>query len=138
MTERFCAQCHIVLEGVKTRYCSYECREDFTRAKFKELNPDTMKGETSATTGAISELRVAVDLLANGYNVFRALSPNCPCDLAILKNNKLLRLEVRTTFMSITGKPYKTKGKKDDPNNIDIYAWVLPDRIIYEPELKHH
>lgn len=137
MQERLCIQCGKPYEPQKfnQKYCSYECRTLSSKIKYKEFNPDTLKGKTSATTGAISELRVAVDLLAKGYDVFRALSPNCPCDLAILKENKLLRVEVRTAFISITSKIYKTKSQRDDKNNIDVYAWVLPDKITYEPEL---
>lgn len=118
------------------KYCSYECISAFNKAKYRGFNPNDLKGNSRATTGAISELRVSVDLLSKGYNVFRALSPNGPCDLAVLRDDKLLRIEVRTTYISYTGKPYKTKNKKDDPNNIDHYAWVLPNEIIYEPELE--
>ena len=71
-----------------------------------------------------------------GYNVFRALSPSCPCDLAILKDHKLFKVEVRTAHISTSGKIYKVKNKSDIHNNIDVYAWVLPDEIIYEPELE--
>lgn len=81
-------------------------------------------------------MRVAVDLLSRGYNVFRALSPSCPCDLAVLKNGKLVRVEVRTTWESAKSGIYKRIGRKDDPDSIDLYAWVLPDRIVYEPELE--
>jgi len=116
------------------KFCSPKCSDAYWKGKYLELNP--FKGKTSATTGAISELRACVDLLAKGYDVFRALSPNCPCDLAVLKDNKLLRIEVRTGHVSTSGKLYRTKGKGDEINNIDIYAWVLPDRIIYEPELE--
>lgn len=122
--------------NIKRKYCSYECRQAYARKRYLERNPPILRGKTSATTGAISELRVAVDLLAKGYDVFRALSPSCPCDLAILKDGKLVKMEVRTSFISVSGKPYKTIDHRDDTNNIDIYAWVLPDRIIYEPPLE--
>ena len=135
--KKVCKQCGKQITGHRgAKYCSYECRALFAKMRYKQFNPDTLKGKTSATTGAISELRVAIDLLANGYDVFRALSPNCPCDLAILKGNKLLRVEVRTSFISVTGKIFKTKNQRDGKNNIDIFAWVLPDKIIYEPELE--
>lgn len=137
--KRICKFCQkeIPQEAHKSRvFCSYECRSLFTKMKYEQFNPDTFRGKTSATTGAISELRVAVDLLAKGYDVFRALSPNCPCDLAILKGERLLRVEVRTTFISTAGKLYKAKNKRDDMNSIDVYAWVLPDKIIYEPALE--
>jgi len=40
---------------------------------------------SSGTTGAISELVAAADLMRHGYHVFRALSPNCPSDLVIYR-----------------------------------------------------
>jgi hypothetical protein len=46
--------------------------------------------------GVLSELVVCVDLLQKGYEVFRGVSPSCSCDLAILKNGKLKRVEVTT------------------------------------------
>ena len=133
--EKVCIICGTKILKNGQKYCSYECAKLANRRRFKEVNPDTLRGKTSATTGAISELRVAIDLLAKGYDVFRALSPNCPCDLAILKDHKLLRIEVRTTHISTSGKMYRTISQTDDKGNIDIYARVLPDKIIYEPEL---
>ena len=134
--KRLCRNCEKEIPAPrhgKNIFCSYECRAEDARKKYLRYNP--FKGTSTATTGAISELKVAVDLLARGYNVFRALSPSCPCDLAVLKNGKLLRIEVRTCHISTTGKVYKKASKGDDLTNIDLYAWVLPDRIIYEPEL---
>ena len=134
--EKVCLNCERDLPTSKQKYCCYECLQAFAKRRYKEANPDTFRGKTPATTGAISELRVAVDLLARGYDVFRALSPNAPCDLAVLREGKLIKIEVRTCHVSSTGKPYKTLSRKDNPNNIDHYARVLPDKIIYEPELE--
>jgi len=133
---KVCVICGKELGKGKQKYCSYECERSATKARFQAYNSTLFRGKTTATTGAISELRVAIDLLAKGYDVFRALSPSCPCDLAILRDSKLLRVEVRTSFISISGKPYRTKKKGDDANNIDVYAWVLPDKVTYEPELE--
>lgn len=132
--EKICINCGKALSKGQRKFCSPKCAGIFWKEKYLIMNP--LKGKTSATTGAISELRVAVDLLAKGYDVFRSLSSNCPCDLAILKNEKLLRIEVRTAHISTSGKLYKTKLNRDDPKKIDHYAWVLPNEIIYEPELQ--
>lgn len=133
--KRICAQCGKELPSNKRKYCSYECEAAYLKEKYKKLN-NPFKGKSSATTGAISELRVAVDLMVKGYDVFRALSPSCPCDLAILKDSKLLRIEVRTVGISVSGKPYKHTDRHDNPDEIDHYAWVLPDKIMYEPSLE--
>ena len=136
MLEKFCVHCGKKIMGLGTRYCGGECYREAAKRRYKQLNPDTLKGSSTGTTGAISELRVAVDLLARDYNVFRALSPSCPCDLAILKDGKLLRVEVRTSFVDAAGKVFNHRGKWDDPQSIDVYAWVLPGKIVYEPELQ--
>ena len=47
----------------------------------KERNVRIRKQVSPATRGAIAELRVATDLLARGYHVFRSVSPASPCDL---------------------------------------------------------
>ncbi|MGH7745478.1 MAG: hypothetical protein ACREQ5_11910 [Candidatus Dormibacteria bacterium] len=85
--------------------------------------------------GAIGELRVSVDLLAKGYEVFRAVSPSSSCDLIAIKNGRSLRLEVRT------GRVYRTTGKMSytiqpkDAGKSDHYAIVLTDEIVYHPAL---
>ncbi len=88
----------------------------------------------TSTRGAIAELRVAAELLGAGYHVFRALSPACAYDLVILTQDRALTVEVRTTSYAATGDIIRQYGKplKD---RADIYAWVLPDWVFYEPEL---
>lgn len=92
-------------------------------------------GLASSTTGAVSELTVACDLLKRGYEVFRAVSPSCSCDLAILKDNKLVRVEVRTAQRNqVTG---NVLYPNPDRNRFDVLALVLlaDNEIIYIPEL---
>ena len=77
------------------KYCSKECQSRFYRDE-NGLVP-TYPGISTSTVGTISELIVAVDLLKRGYDVFRALSPTCSCDLAFITNGRLVRVEVRTS-----------------------------------------
>lgn len=51
---------------------------------------------SSSTVGAVGELRVAADLLTKGFEVFRALSPTCSCDLLAMKDGRIIRIECRT------------------------------------------
>ncbi len=132
--EEFCKQCGGLIPGNRWSFCSTECRREYNREQYRLKNP--FKGTSRATTGTISELRVAVDLMCKGYNIFRALSPSSPCDLIILQDGQSLKLEVRTTYKTTGEKIYANRMKRDDPNNIDIYAWVLPDEIVYEPPLE--
>lgn len=51
---------------------------------------------SKSTFGAASELLAATDLIQNGFDVFRNLSPNGPCDLIAMKDGVLLRIEVKS------------------------------------------
>lgn len=130
MSGKICIICGEKIRGKGLKYCSSKCRRQRTMEQYVSQNP--FRSKNSSTTGAISELRVAVDLMSRGYDVFRALSSACPCDLAILKDNELLKVEVKTAYKSTSGKLYKSIKKR----KVDHYAWVLNNEIIYEPELQ--
>jgi PD-(D/E)XK endonuclease len=87
----------------------------------------------TGTVGAVNELRVCIDLLARGFEVFRSVSPASSCDLAVLKDGRLLRVEVRTAHVNADGVPQFSK--KDGDEN-DHYAAVVRGKIIYIPELE--
>ena len=115
-------------KSVRHKYCSEECAHgDFART-YRTSNKTPML--PTATTGTINELRVSLDLLNKGYEVFRPLTPNCSCDLAILKNSKLTRIEVTTGRYSQTGKVTYPPHKQE---YYDIFAIVLPDKILSTP-----
>lgn len=120
-------------EHAQSKYCSAECRKQAQQKSYRLHNPRLFQVSTS-TMGAISELRVAVDLLQQGYAVFRALSPSCPCDLAILLNGTLLRIEVKTAYRT-TGGQIMPRNKPQGTQAYDVLACVLPDSIIYKPDL---
>lgn len=75
------------------------------------------------------------DLLAAGYEVFKSVSPACCCDLAILKDGKLFRVEVTTAHYGPSGK--RMSPRKDNYNNYDIVAYVIRagKEVEYEPQL---
>ncbi len=60
-----------------------------------------------------------------------ALSPSCPCDLVLLKDGNVFRMEVTTGHNSSSGRLIWTKK---DPQLHDILAVVTPDSIIYFTE----
>jgi hypothetical protein len=87
---------------------------------------------SKGTTGAISELRVAADLLSRGYEVFRALSPACSCDLAILVHHQIYRVEVKTgSIHPRTG----TVSFATTPIRAEILAVATREAIFYTPAL---
>ncbi len=110
----------------RAKFCSVGCHTRYQNRQWGRVNPGS--GVSSGTAGAIGELKVAADLLAKGYEVFRAVSPSCSCDLAILLKDQLLRVEVRTGYRSPgTGRIIypKSGGKRD------VMAVVLPHSIAY-------
>ena len=74
----------------------------------------------------MGELLVSADLLKKGYEVFRALSPGCSCDLVAMKNEKLIRVEVKTRQKSQGSFSFKTKKKAD------LLALVMGDKVLYK------
>lgn len=119
-----------LLMGRPRKFCNTRCEKRFRSIERRELNPPS--NLPNATTGAISELKVSIDLLSKGYNVFRALSPSCPCDLAILMDGELLKVEVTTGRYTVGG---KATYAAHDETKFDILAVVLPDSIMYYPSL---
>ena len=116
--------------GRKRIYCSNRCSYLANHKAYRNSNPPS--GLATATVGAISEYRVVLDLLSKGFNVFRATSPACSCDLIILKNHNILRVEVTTGKCSIAGRIYYAPHNTD---NYDIMAVVLPERVYYYPDI---
>lgn len=91
-------------------------------------------GLSTGTVGALSELRVAIDLMKRGFHVFRALSPACPADLVIYSNGAAPQtVQVRTGYGRSTGDgAVRIYASREGTH--DIMALALTDRIVYEPE----
>lgn len=124
---RICKSCKCEFKPTRSfnLYCSKKCRNAHHNSLYQR---SVYVGLSTGTVGAIGELRVASDLLAKGVEVFRALSPSCSCDLAVLKNGMLKRIEVRTAYRQKDGTVRYCKVS----TRADILARVLPDEIIYE------
>ncbi len=110
-------------------FCSTKCQQTFTRVG---LNEHTPKGRTvynRTLTGAASELIAAAHFMKKGWYVFRAESPNCPCDIIIMRGKICLRVEVKSgTFYKSTGTP--SFNKNVDPGKFDVLSVVLPDNTV--------
>ncbi len=121
-----CKNCGKEFQGIHNQHlCSKECKKEYLGVHRQLPNL------SSGTVGAIQELRVSVDLLSKGFDVFRSLSPACSCDLLAKKNNKYYGIEVRTA--------YKNKADRLIYTECNIrakyLALALPDTIIYKPEI---
>lgn len=114
------------------KVCSEPCRKERQKQRYGKgalVNPFLPTG----TVAAMAALQVSVDLLKKGYAVFRSVSPACFCDVIAIKEEEIMRVEVRTGYTSpVSGKqvyPKVTKG------NITHYAvWDRnTERITYIP-----
>lgn len=118
----------------KRKYCSISCRTNFYNKKTKGLNNSCdLNNICAGTLGAVHELVICIDLLKKGYEVFRSVSPACSCDLAIIFEGKLFRVEVTTGSYNCSGNiTYPKKNK----NKFDILAICFKNgNIIYKPDL---
>ncbi len=129
-----CLECGSSLSGKNSgaRFCSRKC----IAKNYQKRNPFLVSGYDIPTgsVGAVAELRVSAELLIKGYEVFRAVSSSCSCDLAVLKGGKLLRIEVRTGYLNTTSnKRYTNKPK--DSSRYDVLAVMYPDGLEFIPEI---
>ena len=113
----------------KARFCDKACARAWAAGLYRDANPAPTI--SSGKTGTISELLIAADLLRRGFDVFRAVSQSCSCDLAVLRDGKLYRIEVKTATRSISGHLHYPK------KNIaaDHVALVCGPAIEYHPPL---
>lgn len=127
---RTCKQCPTIFTTgrMTTVFCSQKCQQASYRARGFGSRPMGELPLTTGTKGALGELRTCADLLSKGWEVFRAVSPSCSCDLIMHKDGKLLKVEVRTGCKNLkSGVYYPGKGKI----RADILAIVLSDGVVY-------
>lgn len=128
----FCGKLFIRRKSVSI-YCSSKC----SQANSEKLHgfEDQPEPYSSGTVGAIYELRIATDLMLKGWYIFRALSPNGPVDLVAIKEDKILRVQVRKA------RRYRRSGRiayrpPKDTHSYDLLALCLSDgSTIYIPEI---
>lgn len=77
------------------------------------------------------ELLVALDLMRKGYHVFRALSPACPCDLAVVSGGTTYRIEVTSGYRAKNGRVATPADKAKQSHKYDVLAIVVDGEIIY-------
>jgi hypothetical protein len=123
-------ECGAQFEKTSNRkvYCKPTCQEEHYYVKTRAYADS---GLTRTTVGDIGELRVGVDLLARGYDVFKSLCGNCWTDLIVAIDGKLLSVQVRTGRRTSSGTLMYPKDKEHS----DMTAVVLPNEIVYLPPL---
>lgn len=104
------------------------CSDSCNYKRLRERMPKRKYKLASGTVGALSELVISSDLMKRGYSVFRALSPACFCDLIAIKDNSILKIEVRTgwIFNKSILFPKKIRGAIDS-----IAVYIIDDNKIF-------
>lgn len=127
-----CLNCRKILDQQKLlkhpnlKFCNEHCRKIYQQKNY--YNDYLNTGLCTSTAGALNELIVCIDLTRKGYEVFRAISPACSCDLIVInKNLKKSRIEVRQ------GKELDNKQVSFPKNNKADYMAILfkNDKIVY-------
>ena len=131
-----CGKVIINREG-HAKYCGYQCIKEARKKKYPTLSfggLGTNGKIPTSSVGAIAELMVTQDLLRKGYEIFRAISASCSCDLIALKNKKLFRIEVKTVYPKLDG-TYSTLTWLDS-SKFDVLAYVCGNtsKIMYQSE----
>ena len=129
--ERKCRFCQKeIIESRRWRFCSRRCQRAFVKKQYRDMNPLRSVLLASNVKGAISELKVCANLLEMGCEVFRSVAMTCSCDLVVLSNMKLYRIEVTTGGSTMDGSV--TRVAKDS-DKYDILAIVHrnKEQILY-------
>lgn len=134
---RQCAKCsqpipeHKGRRGNQIKYCSKSCRDEYWRNQQQGHDSKAILLNNN-NKGALGELKVTCDLLEKGFSVFRSVSPSCDCDLVIMKDGILKRVEVTTGYRGMSGKLFFVPHKKE---NYDILALIIKGQVVYSPSL---
>ena len=137
MAPRKCRGCGGLIPHARPRlalYCDNDCRRDADRQRYRMANPTPRL--SPGITGARHELLVCADLIGRGFEVFRAVAPH-GCDLAILQDKRLYRVEVTTGHIYTTQKGRRSLyHPQKNFDKFDVLALVLLDGTIeYLPQL---
>jgi Holliday junction resolvase-like predicted endonuclease len=132
---KFCANCNREFETrlANQAYCKKDCRDKATG-----MNYGKTYGLNSCQSGALSELIASADLMKRGYEVFRALSQACSCDLIALKDGICYRVEVKTGTKTSKGVSWSEKNKHKHKNRYDIMVVVVKGEPHYIPDISTH
>ena len=119
------------IRGKQSDHCSDKCKK---RHK-KILNPPVNHNITSKMNlrtgeiGQICEYLVLIDLIKQGYYVYRPFDTTCKHDLLAFKNNKYIKVQVKAGRYTTAKTKVMPKIKNDD---YDLLAIVYNlNEIIY-------
>jgi hypothetical protein len=134
----YCSYCDLPLPAnakSNRKFCNKVCARNYVQRQWRERNPKSAAGELAkGTVAEANEMRVAIDLLHRGFEVYRAAFQGMPCDMLIKTPHphSMYRVEVTTGNYSPNG---ALAHPVRDPTKYDVLAVVVGERIIYKPQL---
>ena len=133
-SDGFCPECGKDIDpGERKEFCNPEHVTRFNRRRFGESFEKSEIGAKKGLIGAIQEVRVVIDLLNKGFEVFRAATPSAQDDIWISKSGKLLRIQVKTGHLQ-TGNIIFSDSTRFEKNCDAVLAIPLDDgEIQYSP-----
>jgi predicted nucleic acid-binding Zn ribbon protein len=85
--------------------------------------------------GAMAEHVAIIDLMRHRFDVYRAVSSASSCDLVAIRDEEIIRIEVRCGYYT-KSKGVRCNRKKSDQGKSDMYAMVVNGREVhYDPPL---
>lgn len=123
------------------KFCDKHCASEYAKKEWRERNPKSPLTQLATNTVAeANEMKVAIDLLVKGWQVYRAAFPGMLCDMLIYSPNAV-RYEEDSGMrrVEVTSGNYAANGTLSHPirtpANYDVLAIVTPSKIVYKPEL---
>ena len=130
MTCKYCDKPFPADAKSNRRFCNKVCASAFAKESWRQQNPKSALGTIATGTKAeVNEMRVAIDLLEKGYEVYRAAFQGMPCDLIARQFGVYQRVEVTTGNKSPNG---TVAHPKRDAATYDMLAVVVGNEIIYK------
>lgn len=83
--------------------------------------------------GTIGELAVSRELLKRGWSVFKDITDNSPIDLIAYKQNRFVRIQVKSQYEPVNGAAYlklQNANGTYSSNDVDVIACHVVDRNV--------
>lgn len=132
--EKVCEHCGQPFAGrSNAKFCSSQCRNNHNK---QGAIVGSGAGLCPADTGALSELVVCTDLMQRKFDVCRAVSPACSCDLIAMRNGRMFRIEVRTgaKYLSKTRPATVMVNREHRADILAVVIYENPPVVIYDPD----
>lgn len=136
---RKCKQCS---KDFKTRiakqvFCSRKCSAKYNAIHcYSDASMLRTNNLSTGTVGAIAELVVCSELMRNGFEVFRAVSPSSNSDLLAVKGDNIYKIEVRTGRYSKSGRVFWPTRDSEGKSVIVVTHSDCKIHYITNPELQ--